>query len=95
MSKVARIALAALSVGLCAVAGFATPDAPRSSAADIYVPGAAAPDVAIAPPGAAGSAPALWEAPAAILYDNGPLVTHPGGGFGGADASAVQTALAA
>ena len=28
MSKVARIALAALSVGLCAVAGFATPRRP-------------------------------------------------------------------
>ena len=28
-----------------------------------------------------------------MLYDNGPLVTHPGGGGGGADASAVQTAL--
>ena len=28
-----------------------------------------------------------------VLYDNGPLVTHPGGGAGGADASAVQTAL--
>ncbi len=28
-----------------------------------------------------------------MLYDNGPLVTHPGGGFGGADASALQTAL--
>ena len=27
------------------------------------------------------------------LWDNGPLITHPGGGFGGADASAVQTAL--
>jgi methionine-rich copper-binding protein CopC/cell division septation protein DedD len=32
-------------------------------------------------------------APGAILYDNGPLTTHPGGGFGGANASAVQTAL--
>ncbi|MEW5986508.1 MAG: hypothetical protein AB1791_07745 [Chloroflexota bacterium] len=31
--------------------------------------------------------------PTDVLYDNGPLVTHPGGGFGGADASAVQTAL--
>ncbi|MFZ1239867.1 MAG: hypothetical protein WAV66_11020 [Anaerolineae bacterium] len=31
--------------------------------------------------------------PGAILFDNGPLVTHPGGGFGGADASAVQTAI--
>ena len=27
------------------------------------------------------------------LTDNGPLVTHPGGGYNGADASAVQTAL--
>ena len=31
--------------------------------------------------------------PTAVLFDNGPLVTHPGGGAGGADASAVQTAL--
>ena len=28
-----------------------------------------------------------------LLFDNGPLVTHPGGGAGGADASALQTAL--
>ena len=34
-----------------------------------------------------------WTWPAAVLYDNGPLVTHPGAGAGGADASAVQTAL--
>jgi hypothetical protein len=26
----------------------------------------------------------------AVLYDNGPLITHPGGGGGGADASLVQ-----
>jgi hypothetical protein len=31
--------------------------------------------------------------PGAVLYDNGPLTTHPGGGFGGANASALQTAL--
>jgi hypothetical protein len=31
--------------------------------------------------------------PEAVLWDNGPLVTQPGGGFGGADASAVQSAL--
>ncbi len=31
--------------------------------------------------------------PGAILFDNGPLITHPGGGFGGADASALQTAI--
>ncbi|MFZ2487499.1 MAG: proprotein convertase P-domain-containing protein, partial [Anaerolineae bacterium] len=34
-----------------------------------------------------------WQAPQAVLYDNGPLVTHPGGGAGGADASALQDAL--
>ena len=27
------------------------------------------------------------------IYENGPLVTHPGGGFGGADLSMVQTSL--
>ena len=35
----------------------------------------------------------VWQGPEAVLYDNGPLVTHPGGGAGGADASALQTAL--
>jgi hypothetical protein len=43
------------------------------------------------PPAAAP--PSAWRAPQAVLYDNGPLVTHPGGGAGGADASALQTAL--
>ncbi len=28
-----------------------------------------------------------------VLYNNGPLVTHPSGGFNGADASALQTTL--
>jgi hypothetical protein len=40
----------------------------------------------------AGKAP--QPIPEALLYDNGPMITHPGGGFNGADASAVQTALA-
>lgn len=35
----------------------------------------------------------MWQGPDAVLYDNGSLVTHPGGGYSGADASAVQTAL--
>jgi hypothetical protein len=35
----------------------------------------------------------MWIAPQVVLYDNGPLVTDPGGGSGGADASALQTAL--
>jgi hypothetical protein len=46
-----------------------------------------------AAPAAAPATGATWKAPAAVLYDNGPQVTHPGGGAGGADASAVQTAL--
>lgn len=28
-----------------------------------------------------------------VLFDNGPLITHPGGGAGGADASALQSVL--
>ncbi|MGC9025181.1 MAG: PKD domain-containing protein, partial [Chloroflexia bacterium] len=35
----------------------------------------------------------LWNAPEAVLWDNGSLVTHPGGGYNGADASALQSAL--
>ncbi len=34
-----------------------------------------------------------WRAPEVVLYDNGGLVTHPGGGAGGADASSLQTAI--
>jgi len=33
------------------------------------------------------------ESTAQLLFDNGPLVTHPGGGFGGADASALQNTM--
>lgn len=33
------------------------------------------------------------ESSVALLFDNGPLVTHPGGGFGGADASALQNTV--
>jgi hypothetical protein len=36
----------------------------------------------------------VWAGPAGgVLHDNGPLVTHPNGGFNGANASALQTAL--
>jgi hypothetical protein len=34
-----------------------------------------------------------WSGPELVLFDNGPLVTHPGGGAGGADASRLQNAL--
>jgi len=36
---------------------------------------------------------AYWSYPEAVLWDNGPLVTHPGGGYNGEDASVLQTAL--
>lgn len=32
----------------------------------------------------------IWRAPEVLLFDNGPLVTHVGGGAGGADASRLQ-----
>jgi hypothetical protein len=48
-------------------------------------------DLKLAQEGPAAS-PAAFN-PAAVLYDNGSLVTHPGGGAGGANASAVQTGL--
>ena len=35
----------------------------------------------------------VWDGPRAILYDNGPLITNPSAGPGGADVSALQTAL--
>jgi len=45
-------------------------------------------------PGDAVTNPPIWAGPTtAVLFDNGPLVTHPGGGSAGADASALQTAL--
>jgi hypothetical protein len=34
-----------------------------------------------------------WPAPDAVLYDNGPLITHVGAGVGGADVSALQVSL--
>ena len=37
--------------------------------------------------------PTPYNGDLVLLYDNGPLITHPGGGSGGNDASALQTAL--
>jgi hypothetical protein len=63
----------------------------QNDAADIWVPG----DQAIIPSQTTENGQrATTDFPSnPIIYDNGPLVTHPGGGFGGADASAVQTGL--
>ncbi|MEO8195263.1 MAG: hypothetical protein ABI689_00930 [Thermoanaerobaculia bacterium] len=72
----------------------AQPVAPGSAAAE-SVGNEALPtalDAKLASDGpAAPAAPAVR--PDAILYDNGPLVTNVGAGAGGADASAVQTAV--
>ena len=35
----------------------------------------------------------IWEAPDAVLFDQGNLVNDPGGGFGGADRSFIEAAL--
>ena len=43
---------------------------------------------AVAP--AASANASIYRQPEVLLYDNGPLVTHPAGGFGGTDASAVR-----
>jgi uncharacterized repeat protein (TIGR01451 family) len=45
------------------------------------------------PSASAPAAGPIWRAPAAVLYDNGSLITNPGAGAGGADVSALQTAL--
>lgn len=48
------------------------------------------PEPGVAPAAPLRGQPAVW-APRAVLYDNGPLVTHPGGGAGGADESRLQS----
>jgi hypothetical protein len=60
--------------------------------------GSAAAELASDGPGATAPGPiaqpvAPFVPSGGILYDNGPLITNPGAGAGGADASALQTAL--
>jgi len=55
---------------------------------------AASVEVASAASSSMGTLPAngpVWVGPRALLFDNGPLVTHPGVGAGGADESALQS----
>lgn len=51
------------------------------------------PDAAVPPLNFQPNAPVDWTRPQVILYDNGPLVTCPGCGSGGADESELQTGL--
>lgn len=74
----------ALAMGTVSVASAGTPPT-----ADEAVPGVGGGAV----DGPAPVKPAQPVLTGVTLWDNGPLVTHPGGGFGGADASALQSAL--
>ncbi len=64
----------------------------RQTGSSAEVVGAAAPKGVDSAPSAIGLSSKPYV-PTAVLYDNGPLITHPGGGSGGADASALQSAL--
>ena len=86
---VAIVALLLVSLPL-ASASTGGPNFAHESVGNEALPTAADAKLISAGPAAPAAPPAN---PAAVLYDNGPLTTHPGGGFGGANASAVQTAL--
>ena len=77
------IVLALISMGATLVA--------QQDASDLYVPGATNTIKPLSePPGQYIPNKAPGDP---VLYDNGPLITNPGVGFGGADASVLQTSL--
>ena len=88
------LAVLALLVAMVPMGAAAHPAAPAAVAAESVgneqLPTARDLELILNGPAAPAAPPAN---PTAILFDNGPLTTHPGGGFGGANASAVQTAL--
>lgn len=62
----------------------------QQEAADIWVPG----DQSTPPQTIQNIQRGATDLPSnPVLYDNGPIVTHPGGGFGGADVSVLQNNL--
>lgn len=63
----------------------------QQNAFDVWVPGDES--VMVPPSGQTGSRLPADIPVNPVLYNNGPLVTHPGGGYGGADASVLQTNL--
>ncbi|MFO7613366.1 MAG: hypothetical protein R6W71_01865 [Bacteroidales bacterium] len=77
------ISLAMLCLGMAAIS--------QQDVYDLYIPGD---ESSFTPPSAPADERGTTNGPIYnILYDNGPLVTNPGSGFGGADASVLQTAL--
>ena len=90
-SRLSRMTLLALTASLLL-------SGPRAMADNVKGSDARAEASDVATEAYAGQAlqdpgPALTpDVPEAVLYDNGPLITHPTGGAGGAAASALQTA---
>ena len=78
---------AALLLGLTAGPAAAADSVPQA-ATDEATAATASPVTASAPTAAGPTT--IWRVPEALLFDNGPLVTHVGGGAGGADASRLQ-----
>ncbi|MEZ4767464.1 MAG: proprotein convertase P-domain-containing protein [Caldilineales bacterium] len=89
------VAILAILLAAVPLSASAQPAVPNSGAAESVgneaLPNAS--DAKVVAEGLAAAPPAAPINPAAVLYDNGPLVTNPGGGAGGADASALQTAV--
>ena len=87
-------AILALLVAMVPMGAAAQPAAPTAVAAETVgspqLPTARDAKLILDGPAAPAAPPAN---PTAILFDNGPLTTHPGGGAGGANASALQTVL--
>ena len=69
------------------------PDAPNPNADPAQARELVGPTDGLKPDELTPAALSSWSRPAAVLYDNGPLVTNPGAGAGGADASALQGGL--
>jgi len=82
MKKLFSLVVLALLIGLLPLAAVAS-DPGTIETVDNAIQGP------VPAPGPAAPRPI----PEDLLYDNGPMITHPGGGYGGADASALQTAL--
>jgi hypothetical protein len=77
------VVLALISMGTTLVA--------QQNSSDLYIPGATNTIQPLSePPGQYLPNKAPGDP---VLFDNGPLVTHPGGGYGGADASFVQISI--
>lgn len=78
-TRLAALAIAAVAFQVAAAAPAGMPASEDARTADIH---GSVPD--------SGRKPVIFHAPA-LTYDNGALITHPGGGPGGADASRLQS----